>query len=255
MGRGPSKIHPEIAPLWKKRAGRGKPRRTRDAGVPRSSSDWPGAAVTPGACWFAGRLAEQGSGCRRAPWGPAPRADSPRCGGDPPPPRDAGRWALPIPALDAHRVDSGKLSPRVAGSLPYAPLTGVGDAERWLLAGESRPSSFQQGRRDGWMTAEDVLWSRDSTALSSAMAAPVLAARSSSGGRCRSSARSRWYVRRRGSPPGREVCSAEGDLGVEGWREGHRDASRSSRRLRAVTSWDGLQNKPCLDDTQQSGRR
>lgn len=46
---------------------------------------------------------------------------------------------------------------------------------------------------------------------------------------------------------------------VEGWRGGHRSAatkqSRSSWRLHTVTSWDGLQDKPCLDDTQQLGIR
>lgn len=63
------------------------------------------------------------------------------------------------------------------------------------------------------MTAEDVLWSRDSTALSSVMAAPVLAARSSSGRHCRSSALSQWYVQRQGSALGYDVCSKEMDLG------------------------------------------
>lgn len=54
-------------------------------------------------------------------------------------------------------------------------------------------------------------------------------------------------------------CALQEWIWVEGWRGQQRGMatkqSQSSQRLHAVTSWDGLQDKPCLDDTQQLGRR
>lgn len=128
------------------------------------------------------------------------------------------------------------------------------------------------GQRNGWITAEDVLWSRDSTALSSAMAAPVLAARSSSSGCCRSSALSQWYVwvqwdarvhwdvwmqwdvSMQGSALGHEVCSAEIDLG-EGGRGACSCQAIPVQLKAAHCHLVGLQDTPNLGDTQQFSKK
>lgn len=48
-------------------------------------------------------------------------------------------------------------------------------------------------------------------------------------------------------------CAPQEWIWVEGWRGQQRGMatkqSWSSQRLHAVTSWDGLQDKPCLDDS------